>query len=114
MAPAALETLPGPATPLLATFAVMELVKSAPWSGFRPTLAQFRTGTRELVVLEDHRQGLRMGIVLAGFYFIGRRDWHRIVVCLLGFIIARIIVIRLTRTPIEQSNSTVKEAGHAP
>jgi len=64
MAPAALETLPGPATPLLATFAVMELVKSAPWSGFRPTLAHFRTGTRELVVLEDHRQGLRMGIVL--------------------------------------------------
>ena len=57
---------------------------------------------------------LRMGIVLAGFYFIGRGDWQRLVVCLLGFIIARIIVIRLTRTPIEQSNSTVKEAGHAP
>jgi len=57
---------------------------------------------------------LRMGIVLGGFYFIGRGDWQRIIVCLLGFIIARIIVMRLTRTPIEHSNSTVKEAGHAP
>jgi F1F0 ATPase subunit 2 len=57
---------------------------------------------------------LRMSIVLAGFYFIGRGDWQRLVVCLLGFVIARIIVMRLTRTPIEHSNSTVKEAGHAP
>ena len=57
---------------------------------------------------------LRMGIVLVGFYFVGRDDWQRLVVCLLGFIIARIIVVRLTRTPIEHSNSTVKEARHAP
>src|ERR1019366_5345587 len=57
---------------------------------------------------------LRMSIVLGGFYFIGRGDWLRLVVCLLGFIIARIIVMRLNRTPIEHSNSTVKEAGRSP
>ena len=57
---------------------------------------------------------LRMGIVLGGFYFIGRGDWQRVVVCLFGFILARIIVMRLTRTPIEHSNSPVKEVGHAP
>ena len=57
---------------------------------------------------------LRMSIVLVGFYFVGREDWERLVSCLLGFIIARIIVMRLTRTPIEHSNSTVKEVGHAP
>lgn len=57
---------------------------------------------------------LRMGIVLAGFYFIGCGDWQRLVVCLLGFIIARIIVMRLTRTPIEHGNSQVKEVNHAP
>ena len=57
---------------------------------------------------------VRMSIVLAGFYFVGRGDWQRLVVCLLGFIIARIIVMRLTRTPIEHSNSTVKGVGHAP
>ena len=57
---------------------------------------------------------LRMSIVLIGFYFVGRGDWQRLVVCLLGFIIARLIVMRLTRTPIEHSNSAVKEVGHAP
>ena len=57
---------------------------------------------------------LRMGIVLAGFYFVGRGDWQRLTTCLLGFIIARFIVMRLTRTPIEHPHSTTKEAGHAP
>jgi F1F0 ATPase subunit 2 len=57
---------------------------------------------------------LRMGIVLVGFYFVGRGDWRRLVVCLLGFIVARFIVMRLSRTPIENGNSKVKEASHAP
>jgi F1F0 ATPase subunit 2 len=57
---------------------------------------------------------LRMSIVLAGFYFVGGGDWQRLVTCLLGFIIARFIVMRLTRTPIEHSHSLAKEAGHAP
>ncbi len=57
---------------------------------------------------------LRMGLVLAGFYLVGRGDWQRIAVCLLGFFIARIIVLRLTRKPIGHSNSPAKEAGHAP
>ena len=57
---------------------------------------------------------LRMGIALAGFYFVGRGDWQRLATCLLGFIIARFIVMRLTRTPIEHPHSTAKEASHAP
>jgi F1F0 ATPase subunit 2 len=57
---------------------------------------------------------LRMSLVLAGFYFVGRGDWERLVTCLLGFIIARFIVMRLTRTSIEHSDSPAKEAGHAP
>jgi F1F0 ATPase subunit 2 len=57
---------------------------------------------------------LRMGIVLAGFDFVGRGDWQRLVTCLLGFIIARVIVTRLTRRLIEHPHSTTKEAGHAP
>ena len=56
----------------------------------------------------------RMGIVLAGFYFVGRGDWRRLVICLLGFVIARFIVMRLTRPPVEQQNSAAKEASHAP
>lgn len=57
---------------------------------------------------------VRMSIVLLGFYFVGRGDWQRLVACLVGFIIARLIVMRLTRTPIEHPHSPAKEASHAP
>jgi F1F0 ATPase subunit 2 len=57
---------------------------------------------------------LRMSIVLAGFYFVSGGHWQRLVACLLGFVIARLIVLRLTRTPIECHNSRAKEASHAP
>jgi len=56
--PAARETRPGLAAPLLETFAVMELVKTAPWSGSRPTLARLRSGSQDLVVLEDRHRRL--------------------------------------------------------
>jgi F1F0 ATPase subunit 2 len=51
---------------------------------------------------------LRTVIVLAGFYFIAGADWKRLLVCLSGFIIARIIVTRLTAI------RTVEEMSHAP
>ena len=57
---------------------------------------------------------LRTSIALAGFYFIGRGHWERLLVCLLGFIIARFIVMWLTSRPVEHHNSPTKEAGHAP
>ena len=40
---------------------------------------------------------MRTSIVLAGFYFIGRGGWQRMLLCLLGFVIARHVVMRLTR-----------------
>ena len=43
---------------------------------------------------------LRTGIALAGFYFVARGDWRRILSCLLGFILARILVTWRTRVPI--------------
>ena len=57
---------------------------------------------------------LRMSLVLIGFYFVGRGDWLRMVASLLGFIIARFCVLRLTRTVVEHSHYTAKEASHAP
>ena len=56
---------------------------------------------------------LRMGIALAGFYFVSGGHWERLLVCLLGFVLARHIVTRLTRPPVEHRNSPAKEAGHA-
>lgn len=49
---------------------------------------------------------LRTGIALAGFYFIGRGDWTKILVCLLGFFLARLAVVRVTRP--------ANEGPHAP
>ena len=57
---------------------------------------------------------LRMGIALAGFYFVGRGDWRRLLACLLGFVIARFVVTWLTRTPAEDHSSRTPEASHAP
>ena len=47
----------------------------------------------------------RMAIVLIGFYFIGAGNWQRLLIALLGFIIARFIVIYLTKA----KQLTVKE-----
>jgi F1F0 ATPase subunit 2 len=40
---------------------------------------------------------LRTGIALTGFYLVARGDWERLLACLLGFIMARVAVIWLTR-----------------
>jgi F1F0 ATPase subunit 2 len=56
---------------------------------------------------------LRMTFALAGFYFISDGHWERLLVCLLGFIIARLAVTRLTGPPAQRDNSPAKEAGHA-
>ena len=57
---------------------------------------------------------LRMGIVLAGFYLVGREDWKRLLACLLGFVIARFVVTRLTRVPVEDRKTLTPETSHAP
>jgi F1F0 ATPase subunit 2 len=57
---------------------------------------------------------LRMCLVLVGFYLIGREHWDRMLVCLIGFVIARFLVLRTTRAPIEHPDSRTKEARHAP
>jgi F1F0 ATPase subunit 2 len=41
---------------------------------------------------------LRNAIVLAGFYFTAGGHWQRLLICLLGFIAARFLVLSLTRS----------------
>jgi F1F0 ATPase subunit 2 len=48
---------------------------------------------------------LRSGVTLAGFYLVGNGHWQRLVMCLCGFIAARLVMQRLVRPP---------EATHAP
>ena len=47
---------------------------------------------------------LRTAIVLAGFYLIARGHWERLLVCLLGFVMARLLVTRLTRAAEEPTH----------
>jgi F1F0 ATPase subunit 2 len=58
---------------------------------------------------------LRTGLILAGFYFVSRGHWSRLAVCLLGFLIARVVVVRqLTRAPAEDQTQLEKETSIAP
>ena len=58
---------------------------------------------------------LRTGVILAGFYLVSQGHWSRLVACLLGFVIARFIVVkRLTRAPEEEQTQLEKETSDAP
>ena len=54
----------------------------------------------------------RIGIVLTGFYFIGIGDWKKLIVCLIGFIAARFVVIHYTKSIDEKTLQIKKEVGN--
>ena len=56
---------------------------------------------------------LRTSIALAGFYFIGRSHWERLLGCLFGFVLARLLVTRLTQAA-EEPACLAEAASHAP
>jgi|GEM_PF-170416 len=39
---------------------------------------------------------VRMGVSLIGFYLVGGGQWQRLMACLAGFVIARIVILRMT------------------
>jgi len=72
-------------------------------------------------VLSSQRPGLwlsgslllRTAITLTGFYLIGNGHWERLLVCLIGFVLARTVIQWLTRPSIEKQAELVEEAHHA-
>ncbi len=42
---------------------------------------------------------VRLGITLIALYYISQKHWERMLICLLGFVIARYFVIKLTKRP---------------
>jgi F1F0 ATPase subunit 2 len=56
---------------------------------------------------------LRMGIALAGLYYVSNHHFDRLLVCLLGFFIARLIVTRLSRET-KQPQYLTATPSHAP
>ena len=61
--------------------------------------------TKQVALLFLGSMLLRTSVVILGFYFILGDDWQRLLAGLLGFIIARIIVSRLTRIADQSKNS---------
>jgi len=57
---------------------------------------------------------LRMGSALIGLYAVGGGHWQRLLVCLAGFLLARIVVVRLTQARVVQRSAAMQEMGHAP
>jgi F1F0 ATPase subunit 2 len=57
---------------------------------------------------------LRMGLALAGFYVVADGHWQRLLLCLLGFVVARLAVMWLTRPAGENPPQQALERSHAP
>jgi F1F0 ATPase subunit 2 len=57
---------------------------------------------------------MRTIFVVAGFYLVSDGHWQRLLACLLGFVIARFVVTRVSGPPIAHYDSPAKESGHAP
>jgi F1F0 ATPase subunit 2 len=56
---------------------------------------------------------LRTSLTLAGFYVISNGHWEKLLVCLLGFTMARPIITRLTGLA-ENPSRPAQEPSHAP
>lgn len=52
---------------------------------------------------------LRLGIAAGGFYLVAQGDWRRMLICLAGFLIARVAVTMLTKDP----DPNHRSGGHA-
>ena len=53
---------------------------------------------------------IRMAIILVGFYFIGQNSWQKLLICLAGFLIARVVVTRIAKN----KEASVKIIKHTP
>jgi len=55
---------------------------------------------------------LRVCITLVGFYYISFGNWQKLFICVLGFIVARLIVMRFTKSIEQKQQQLEKEIGH--
>ena len=57
---------------------------------------------------------VRLSVTLAGFYWVGRDDWQRLLACLVGFVIARVVVTRWagSQMPQQATSSRIATSSH--
>ncbi len=56
---------------------------------------------------------VRVGTTVTGFYYAGNGNWQRLLVCLLGFVVARYMVTYLTRSAEGRQQPVDKSISHA-
>lgn len=52
---------------------------------------------------------IRMAIVVLGFYYVGANNWLKMLVCLVGFLIARMVITRITIKDKQAEVTWIKE-----
>ena len=57
---------------------------------------------------------LRMGVALAGFYLVSGGHWEQLLLCLLGFVMARLVGTWLMQPSRENRPPQALEGSHAP
>ncbi len=96
------------AVPLIAGLALGAFFFGGLWWTVRKGLTSDHPATWFLV-----SQLSRMAVTLFGFYFVADGQWQRVLLCLAGFLIVRVVVTPISRIA-ESSQSTVaKETDHA-
>ncbi len=55
---------------------------------------------------------LRTGIILAGFYFVSGGNWKSLLICLIGFVVARFLTIRVLPSNNQNNSTTEVETKH--
>lgn len=57
---------------------------------------------------------VRTVLTLAGFYFVAGGGWERLLLCLIGFVVGRLVVMWLTRPSNLADTINVGDSYHAP
>ena len=52
---------------------------------------------------------VRMTVILMGFYYVGASDWQKMLACLAGFLIARLVITRYTKKHNRSEATMIKE-----
>jgi F1F0 ATPase subunit 2 len=54
---------------------------------------------------------LRTATTVVGFYLISQGNWRKLLACLFGFLLARLLLTRYIRTPVETRTPMLEEGG---
>lgn len=97
----------------LLTFAVGFLLGVFFFGGLWWTLNSAVTSVQPAVLILGSLL-VRMTVTLTGFYLVGSEHWERWLLCLLGFVLARIVVKSLIRAAVGSCVSGGRETNYAP